>query len=108
MTPENRALSQRITVRYHIEALDENETGEYIRHRLEVAGNSKKIFNKSSISAVFNISRGIPRLINIICDHALLTAFTRNSSQIDAEIIKECAKGRKKNRRVEIELQSNQ
>ena len=91
MTPENRALSQRITVRYHIEPLDENETDEYIRHRLEVAGTSKTIFKKSAVSEVFKISRGLPRLINIICDHALLTAFTLNIPQVDGEIVKECA-----------------
>ncbi|MGD8837054.1 MAG: AAA family ATPase [Desulfobacteraceae bacterium] len=91
MTPENRALSQRITVRYHIEALDENETGDYIRHRLEVAGSKKGIFKKSAISEIYKISQGLPRLINIICDHSLLTAYTRNVTRIDGEIITECA-----------------
>ena len=91
MTPENRALSQRITVRYHIEPLDENETGEYIHHRLEVAGSQQKIFEKSAVSEIFKSSQGLPRLINIICDHSLLTAYTQNVTQVDGKMITDCA-----------------
>ncbi len=91
MTPENRALSQRITVRFHIEALDENETGEYIHHRLEVAGSQQKIFEKSAVSEIFKSSQGLPRLINIICDHSLLTAYTQNVTQVDGKMITDCA-----------------
>jgi general secretion pathway protein A len=91
MTPQNRALSQRITVRYHIEALNENETGEYIHHRLKVAGNQKRIFKKPAISEVFKVSGGVPRLINIVCDHAMLTGYAKGVKTIDGEIIRECA-----------------
>jgi general secretion pathway protein A len=91
MTPENRALSQRITVRYHIEALDEDETGEYIHHRLEVAGSKKKIFKKSAVSEIYKNSQGFPRLTNIICDHALLTAYSQNVTEVDEKMITECA-----------------
>jgi general secretion pathway protein A len=91
MTPQNRALSQRITVRYHIEALDEDETGEYIHHRLKVAGNPKRIFRKLAVSEVFKVSGGVPRLINIVCDHAMLTAYAKGVKTIDGKIIRECA-----------------
>ncbi len=91
MAPQNRALSQRITVRYHIEPLDQKETGSYISHRLKVAGRSKPIFNKSAIKEIFEFSGGIPRLINIISDHALLTGYARGIKQIGDKIITECA-----------------
>lgn len=91
MIPENRALSQRITVRYHIELLDQQETCDYINHRLTVAGCEKPIFKTSALDEIFLFSGGIPRLINIICDHALLTAFSKNLKEVDTDIIRECA-----------------
>lgn len=91
MTPQNRALSQRITVRYHIEALDEEEVDAYIRHRLKVAGTEKRIFDASAVGEIYKVSGGIPRLINIICDHAMLTAYAQGSHRIDGKIVDECA-----------------
>ncbi len=91
MTPQNRALSQRITVRYHIEALNTNEVGEYIHHRLKVAGSTKRIFDRSAVSEIYQVSGGIPRLINIVCDHAMLTAYAQGVHKIDGKIITECA-----------------
>ncbi len=89
--PQNRALAQRITVRYHITPLDKKEVGEYVQHRLSVAGTTQKIFNASAIDGIYQFSGGIPRLINILCDHALLTGYARNTKTIDARIIEECA-----------------
>ncbi len=89
--PQNRALAQRITVRYHISPLEQEEVGDYIRHRLKVSGTTQKIFNSAAIGEIFGFSGGIPRLINIICDHAMLTAYARGTKVIDANIIKECA-----------------
>jgi general secretion pathway protein A len=91
MTPENRALSQRITVRYNVDGLDEQETYDYITHRMKVAGCKNPVFKKDALNEIFLFSGGIPRLINIVCDHALLTAFSKNLKQIDAPIIRECA-----------------
>jgi general secretion pathway protein A len=91
MTPENRALAQRITVRYNIEPLDQPETSAYITYRLRVAGSKKPIFKITALNEIFLFSGGIPRLINIVCDHALLTAFSKNLQQIDATVIRECA-----------------
>lgn len=91
MTPQNRALSQRITVRYHIEALNEEEVGAYIRHRLKVAGTEQRIFDASAVSEIYKVSGGIPRLINIVSDHAMLTAYAQGNHKIDGKIVEECA-----------------
>lgn len=91
MTSQNRALAQRITVRYHIEPLDEDETRQYIEHRLKVAGTTRQIFNRSALKEIYQFSGGIPRLINIISDHALLTGYSRGAKQINDIIVKECA-----------------
>ncbi len=91
MTTENRALSQRITVRYNIAALSQQETSAYVDHRLRVAGSNKSIFKITALNEIFYFSGGIPRLINIVCDHALLTAFSNNLKQVDANIVRECA-----------------
>lgn len=88
---ENRALSQRITLRYHLDPLSRGETAAYIEHRLEVAGSSEKNFNDTAIDKVFEYTAGIPRLINILCDHALLSGSVVNSLLLDADIIVQCA-----------------
>ena len=90
--PENRALRQRITINYYIEPLTANETKEYIKHRLNIAGSEKNIFSSSAIREIFYFSKGFPRLINIICDLALLTGYVKEQKTINKLIIKECAK----------------
>lgn len=90
MHEPNRALAQRITIRYQIEPLNQDETAGYIHHRLKVAGTTKRIFKSSAIKKVFNYSGGLPRLINIICDHALLTGYAQNRKRINGHIITEC------------------
>lgn len=89
--PQNRALAQRITVRYHITPLEKDDIPRYIFHRLRVAGGTRKIFTAAAMEQIFYFSGGIPRLINILCDHALLTAYARGDNQVDDHIIKECA-----------------
>jgi general secretion pathway protein A len=91
LTRQNRALAQRITVRYHIKPLTIEETGQYIAHRLKIGGSDKNIFKPSAVKSVFDFSGGVPRLINIICDHALLTGYSRNMRQLDAKVIADCA-----------------
>ncbi len=90
LRPENRPIRQRITVNYTISPLTEKETGEYIKHRLAVAGSAKSIFPAQTVHEVFSFSQGYPRLINIICDRSLLTGFVEESTIITARIIKEC------------------
>jgi general secretion pathway protein A len=92
MTNECRPLRQRITVTYNIESLTENETREYIAHRLEVAGTTGEIFTKGAIEKVYSFSKGYPRLINIMCDHALLTGYVKDLTTITPKVLKECTK----------------
>jgi general secretion pathway protein A len=85
-----KAISQRITLRYNIDPLTENETDQYIRHRLEIAGATKNIFTADAIREVFYLTHGYPRLINIICDSALLSGYVLGISTIDRKMIKAC------------------
>jgi general secretion pathway protein A len=89
--PENRAVRQRITVSYHLAPLTEEEVRQYIAHRMNVAGASQEVFTPAAIQAVSRVTQGYPRLINIVCDHALMSGYSRGQSQVDADIIRECA-----------------
>ena len=91
MSTDCRALRQRITLTYNIKPLTESETHQYIRHRLKVAGTEAEIFQRKAVAEVYRFSQGYPRLINIICDHALLTGFVRQANKITPTIIKECS-----------------
>jgi type II secretory pathway predicted ATPase ExeA/thioredoxin-like negative regulator of GroEL len=89
---ECRALRQRISLICRVEPLSEVETAEYIRHRLKIAGAGRELFSKAAILEIHRFSRGYPRLINIICDHALLTGYARDSRKITPNLIKECGR----------------
>ena len=88
----HKAVRQRITVSYHIDPLTEQETRQYINHRLKVAGCSRELFKPDAVRRVYAFSHGYPRLINIICDHALLTGYSSGKKSIDVAVIKECEK----------------
>ena len=90
MEDRNRAVRQRITVSYHIDPLTEAETRLYIKHRLKIAGATRDIFGRDAVRKIYNFSGGYPRLINIICDHALLTGYSYDLKSIDKKVIKEC------------------
>ena len=81
-----RQLNQRITARYHLAPLREEEVRAYIRHRLSVAGMKRSIFSPEALSAIFRASQGVPRLINIICDRALLAAYVAEQGYIDKKM----------------------
>jgi len=85
----DKPLQQRIAVRYELESFTEKTTEEYIRYRLEVAGSKRELFTKGSLATIHQHSEGIPRLINSICDNALLEGFLRKKDRIDEEMIKE-------------------
>lgn len=89
--PDLRQLAQRITARYHLTPLDEHETSEYIRHRLRVAGSSEEIFTPAAVREIQRHSRGVPRLINILCDRAMLGAYGKNLRRISSEIVHHAA-----------------
>ena len=85
-----RALKQRITIRYNIAALNFTDTREYILHRLKKAGaRDLAVFDAGAIKAIYKYSKGIPRVINIVCDNALLTGFSLEQNRIGKAIIKE-------------------
>ena len=87
----NRAFRQRISVNYHLQPLSEQETSSYIEHRLSVAGAADKMFTADAIHQIQAFSKGFPRLINVICDHALLSGYSGGFTLIGADTIKECA-----------------
>ncbi len=88
---QNRAVRQRLTLNYNIDPLTPDETGEYIRHRLNIAGATYPIFHDEAIQEVFLYSGGFPRRINVICDHCLLSGYVKEKKTIDSSIVKECA-----------------
>ena len=81
--PELRQLSQRIVARYQLKALDESDVQAYITHRLQVAGSSQMIFSPSVVKRIAKLSRGIPRLINLLCARALLGCYAQGRYQVD-------------------------
>jgi general secretion pathway protein A len=83
--PELRQLNQRITARYNLMPLNQDETGAYIQHRLQVAGMNPErvIFTPSVVRGIYKATRGIPRVINVLCDRMLLGAYGRNASRVD-------------------------
>jgi len=92
---ELRQLKQRIAVRTHLGALDVEETQRYIDHRLQVAGaspHSSPLFSQEAILAVHRYSRGLPRLINTLCENALIAAYARHLLCVNAEIVDSVAK----------------
>ncbi len=86
-----RQLAQRVTGRYHLEPLTREESFRYIDHRLRVAGALTEIFKPAAKAEVFRLSGGIPRLINVICDRALLGAYTRESRTIGKRLVRKAA-----------------
>ena len=83
-----RQLAQRITGRYHLDPLSRQETAAYVRHRMRVAGATAEFFTRGALREVYNVSRGIPRVINIICDRALLGAYTQDLHQVPAALVR--------------------
>jgi general secretion pathway protein A len=88
---KNRPLRQRITINYNIDPLEQHEVMEYINFRLGVAGCDEPLFTGDAVREVFAFSEGYPRLINIVCDHALLTGFVQGVARITGSIVSECA-----------------
>jgi len=84
-----RQLAQRITGRYHLEPLSREETATYIEHRLKVAGALGEVFEPGAKREVFRLSGGVPRLINVICDRALLGAYTRESRRVSKTLVRQ-------------------
>jgi general secretion pathway protein A len=85
-------LDQRITIRYHLNTLDDTHTAAYVTHRLKMASRSTPIFTDEAIKLIFDFTRGTPREINNLCDVALLVGFTKRVTEIDEKIVAEVIK----------------
>jgi general secretion pathway protein A len=85
--PQLRQLSQRIIARYHLGPLSRDDVSSYIAHRLSVAGIKKELFPDSCIDRIYELSGGLPRLINLLCDRALLGAFVRGKERVSSSIL---------------------
>jgi len=86
-----RQLAQRITGRYHLKPLSREETQQYVRHRLRVAGASGDIFTPAALREVHRVSSGIPRVINVCCDRALLGAYTQEIRKVTTALVRRAA-----------------
>jgi general secretion pathway protein A len=89
--PELRQLAQRVTARYHLQPLSREETTQYVRHRLEVAGAKEPIFTPAALRTVHALSGGVPRLVNILCDRALLGAYAQGVKKVKSALVRKGA-----------------
>jgi general secretion pathway protein A len=90
--PELSQLSQRITARYHLKPLNEKEVSHYLGHRLAVAGSRQVLFPLPTIKRLYQITKGVPRLINVLCDRALLGCYVQGRQQVDRKTLNNAAK----------------
>jgi len=89
--PELRQLAQRITARYHLTPLDRDEAEAYVRHRLAVAGSVTDIFTPPALSEIYRLSGGVPRVINVIADRALMAGYAREQGTIGERLVDRAA-----------------
>jgi general secretion pathway protein A len=89
--PELRQLKQRITARYHLGPLTRQELSAYVLHRLSVAGVNRKLFPSRTVDRLFQLSGGIPRMINLLCDRALLGTYVQGKSMVDLPTLNKAA-----------------
>lgn len=88
---ELRQVAQRITARYHLLPFTEQETRAYVLYRMQVAGQPERVFDDGALDEVHRRSGGIPRLINVVCDRALLGAYATRESRVDARLVRRAA-----------------
>ncbi len=88
---ELRQLAQRVTARFHLQPLGREDTLAYVRHRLRVAGATREIFSRAALLEVHRLSGGVPRVINIICDRALLGAYSEDQHQVGPAMVRRAA-----------------
>lgn len=89
-------FTQRIAVDYHLESLDSRETREYVAHRLQVAGGLPTTFSREAIGAIHEYAAGVPRLINSLCDAALVYAYAEGRLRVSAKLVREMVDERRK------------
>ena len=89
--PELKQLAQRITARYHLRPLTQDETRAYVQHRLRVAGGDERLFGGDALRELYRLSGGVPRLINVLCSRAMLAAYGADRKHIDAATMRRVA-----------------
>ena len=90
--PELEQLAQRVIARYHLQALTEPETAQYVQHRLEAAGLTQPLpFDRRALRRIHQLTRGVPRRINLLCDRALLGAFAGSRPSVDPAMVEKAA-----------------
>jgi general secretion pathway protein A len=88
-TPELRQLDQRVSIRYNLRPLNGEETAAYVAHRLTIAGGGSAVsFSPKALQAVHRITAGIPRLINLVCDRALLAAYSERAQRVTPDMVR--------------------
>ncbi len=90
--PELQQLSQRIIARYHLDRLSKQEVAAYVFHRLAVAGANRQLFPASLMKELYRLSSGVPRLINVVCDRALLGAYVQGKDRVDRKTLAQAAR----------------
>ena len=91
--PELEQLAQRVVARYHLQALSETETAQYVQHRMEAAGLAQPLpFDRRALRRIHKAARGVPRRINLLCDRALLGAFAGGQQRVDRAIVDKAAR----------------
>jgi general secretion pathway protein A len=88
---ELRQLAQRIVARYHLGPLSKPEVAAYVGHRLEVSGGARQLIPEALAGSLYRLSRGVPRVINVLCDRALLGAFTKGRDRVSRSILTQAA-----------------
>lgn len=91
-------FAQRISVDYNLAPLNAEETREYIRHRLHIAGGNPDVFDDEACEAVFRYSGGIPRLVNLLCDTALVYGYAEQMPRIGARLIEDVVRDKQQSR----------
>src|SRR6185436_13684032 len=92
LRPELRQLNQRIVARYHLGPLTKPEVSAYVRHRLEVSGAQRQLFPAGLMGRVFRLTGGVPRVINVLCDRALLGTFVQGKDRVDRATLAQAAR----------------
>ena len=90
--PEMRQVAQRVVVRYHLSRLDPSEISAYVAHRLRISGAPPAIFPDSLMKPLYRASGGVPRLINLVCDRALLVTYVKGRQQVTAPLLRQAVR----------------
>jgi putative secretion ATPase (PEP-CTERM system associated) len=104
--PRLEQFAQRIAVDYNLTSLDSEETREYIRHRLRIAGGNPDMFDDEACEAVFRYSGGIPRLVNLLCDTSLVYGYAEQAPRIGAQLIEDVARDKQQSRILPLRQQA--